>query len=167
MLLFSKKLEKTSQIFHIMPEPYASLSIQRPTHFSVHYREKVNTDFGEKTTILVTKLVQLTLLTLRSLNYGFALEFLKYYRKMQPFRVVLDFRQLILNFDQSYEFGISISQLAQASKFIKSALDLRYAYAHISPEENTIAYHQMFLPLPHFSLVYRVCLIQKVSRFLF
>ena len=126
--------------FRIRLKPNANLQTQRPTKVPIHYREKLNAllDELEKNGIIR----QIGSTPHEKPNYGTTfLNPLIIIKKNDSIKIVLDARHLNSNTDQSSEswpLEPLATQLARADKKYKSAIDLMYAYAHATLDEETI-----------------------------
>ena len=122
-------------------EPNAKLQTQKPTKVPIHYCDKLYTlldDLQKKTGILK----QTGSMPHEKPNYGTAfLKPLIIIKKKNSIKIVLDARHLNSNTDQSTEswpLEPLARQLARANKNYKSAIDLMYAYARATLDDETI-----------------------------
>ena len=131
---------KISTPFRIRLKPNAQLMTQRPSKVPIHYRDKLN--------VLVKELEKYNIIKQIGSSpqdkpvYGTTyLNPLIIIPKGDTIKCVLDARHLNSNTEQSDEswpIEPLAPQLARANKKYKSAIDLKYAYAHTPLDEDTI-----------------------------
>ena len=135
-----KDVGKIATPFRIRLKPNAQFFTQRPSKVPIHYRDKLNARLREIEKHNILKQISFTPQDKSVIDTSY-LNPLIIIPKGDSIKCVLDARHLNSNteqYEESWPIESLAPQLARANKKCKCAIDLMYAYAHTSLDEETI-----------------------------